>query len=263
MKRYWRINWVLFKNSIIRDSKMPGYIISSILLRILDILISILFFNIIFHFTDNLAGWNFYQVLFLYSFARIISVINNGWTRKGIMSMSDSLIRRGEFDFYLAKPVDTMLMVSISKPRLYNFLTLFFLIPTAVYAVVKSGIEINAINVFWFLFLSIFSLILYYFLQVLTVVPAFWFVRLWSLRDVINRLAMFMRYPAGVFSKNIRFALMVLFPIITVSYIPSQALFYPPQIKYIIYMLIITLFFAFLTKLLWYIGESKYSSASS
>lgn len=68
--RYARINYVLFKNSLIRDSQIPGHIIASTLFRILELIISIVFFKVIFANVTTLAGWNYYQVLFLYAFAR-------------------------------------------------------------------------------------------------------------------------------------------------------------------------------------------------
>ena len=261
--RYAKINYVLFKNSLIRDSQLPGHIISSVLFRVLELIISIVFFKVIFANTPSLAGWNFYQVLFLYAFARTITITHSAWTRKGIQSMASELIRRGEFDFYLAKPVDPMLMVSIKSPRIYTFITLLFMIPLAIYAAVKSGIPIGPDNILWFLVLWFLAFILYYFLQILVITPAFWFVRLWTIGEIMDRMATFMRYPAGIFGQTIQIVLMVIFPIITVSFIPAQTLFYPPNYLWIFFMFLITILFGALTRFIWHLGEKSYNSASS
>ncbi len=263
MLRYIKINLVLMRNSFIRDSQMPGYVISSFLWRILDITISLIFFGVIFANIQNLAGWNYWQVIFLYAFARIIIVAHNAWTKRGIQSMATDLIRRGEFDFYLAKPVDPMIMVSIKSPRIYNFITLIFLIPLAIYAAIKSGVPIGLDNVIWFFILAGFGFILYYFLMILCVIPAFWFIRLWTIAEIMDKLNTFMRYPAGIFSEGIKIAILVIFPIVTVSYFPAQILFYPPQPEYIVFMIFITLLFGAVVRYLWSLGQRTYSSASS
>lgn len=263
MIRYIKINLRLFRNSLIRDSQLPGHIIASLLFRIIDVVISLVFFGVIFSNIKELAGWNYWQVIFLYAFARSIIIFHSGWTKRGIQAMASDLIRRGEFDFYLAKPVDSMFMVSIKQPRIYNFITLIFMIPLAIYAATKTGLPIGPENIFWFLILAIFGFILYYFLSVLTIIPAFWFIRLWNIGQIMDRLGTFMRYPAGIFSEVVKIALMVFFPIITISYIPAKMLFEVPEPKYIIFMILITVFFAGLTRWLWRLGEKTYSSASS
>jgi len=263
MLRYIKINLVLFRNSFIRDSQMPVHIISSFTWRILDIIISLIFFNVIFSNIQNLAGWNYWQVVFLYAFSRTIILTHNAWTKRGVQSMATDLIRRGEFDFYLAKPVDSMIMVSIKSPRIYNFITLAFMIPLGIYAAIKSGMPIGLDNVFWFLILAALGFILYYFLMILCVIPAFWFIRLWAISEIMDKLNTFMRYPAGIFSEGIKVAVLVLFPIVTASYLPASILFYPPKIEYIVYMILITAAFGALTRYLWGLGVKSYSSASS
>lgn len=263
MIQYLKINWILFKNAYIRDSKIPGVVFSNIAFHIVEIAITIIFFNVIFANTQELAGWNFYQVLFLYAFAKVIISINNGWTKVGLSRFATELIRRGDYDFYLIKPIDPMVMVSISQPRIYNFIAVLFELSLCFYAVIAGHLQVGIVNFIWFLYLAFFGLILYYFLSVLTVVPAFWLVRLWSLQDLMGRLNQVMRYPVGVFPPFIRVVLMTIFPIVAVAYLPVYTLFNPPKMEYIVYILLITLIFGFVVSYIWRIGNKKYSSASS
>jgi ABC-2 type transport system permease protein len=263
MLRYIKINLVLFRNSLIRDSQLPGYVIASLLWRVFDIAVSLIFFNVIFSNVQNLAGWNYWQVIFLYAFARTIIITHSAWTKRGIGSMATDLIRRGEFDFYLAKPVDPMIMVSIKSPRIYNFISVIFMICLAIYAAAKSGIPIGPANIAWFFILEILAFILYYFLMIICIIPAFWFIRLWTISEIMDKLNQFMRYPAGIFSQGLQIIFFLIFPIMAVSYIPAHLLFYPPRMDYIIYMILITLIFGTITRYFWYLGQKSYSSASS
>lgn len=263
MIKYIRINWIIFKNSYIRDLKIPGMITSRITFYLVDIALSILFFKVIFANTQTLAGWNFYQVLFLYAFAKIIISIHSGWTKNGLARFSSEMVRRGDYDFFLIKPVNPMFLVSISRPHLYNFIGVLFEINLALYALIIGHISVGFGNLIWFFVLAGFGLVLYYFLLVLTAVPAFWFVRLWSLQDVMGRLNQVMRYPAGVFPPFIRAIFMTAFPIIAISYLPVQTLFNGPKIEYIMGILALTVFFGYLTNFIWQLGQKHYSSASS
>lgn len=263
MFKYFKINWIIFKNAYIRDMKIPGQIFSKILFQLVEIIITIVFFDIIFSNTKTLAGWNFYQVLFLYAFSMFIIAVTNAWTRGGLKQMAAELVRRGDYDFYLTKPVNPMILVSISKPRIYQFIGALFDLGLCAYAILAGNITITLSNLIWFLVIAFFGFILYYFLVVLTVVPAFWFVRLFALQDLMGRMNQFMRYPLGVFPPFIRVALMTAFPIIAVAFLPTQALFGEIKIEYIVYIILLTIFFALITNFIWKQGEKRYSSASS
>lgn len=263
MKKYYKILKILLRNAYIRDSKIPGYVFSGIAFNLVEITFTIVFFNVIFNNTQTLAGWNFYQILFLYMVAKIVTSVNATFTKNGTNSMSDELIRRGNLDIYLTRPVDPMILVSLSKPQIYGIISVAFEVLLAIYALVHTGINYGAANIIFFFLMFALSFVLYYFLRWITLMPAFWFIRLYSLRDIMGKLNQFMRYPAGVFPSILKFALFILFPILTVSYIPARTLFYQPRIEFIIYMFLITFAFGVITKLLWQAGLKHYGSASS
>lgn len=263
MKKYYKILIILLKNSYIRDSKIPGYVLSSLAFNLVEIIFTVVFFNVIFDNTKSLAGWNFYQILFLYMIAKIVTSVNGFLTKNGTNAMSEELIRRGGLDIYLTRPVDPMVLVSISKPRIYGIISVLFEIGLAIYALAHVGIPFGILNIVFFILMFVLSFVLYYFLRWVTIIPAFWFIRLWSLRDLIGKLNQFMRYPAGIFPSVLKYALFIFFPILTVSYIPARTLFYQPRIEFIIYMFVATIFFGVLTKMFWQAGLKHYGSASS
>lgn len=263
IKKFLKINSIIFRNAYIRDSKIPGFILVSSTTQLFDIFVSLIFFDVIFANTKTLAGWNFYQVLFLYAYIKFIAAIHQAWTKKGIKSLAQDLIRLGDYDFYATKPFDSMVLVSISKPRLYSFIALLFDLGLMIYSLLNAGLPIGVASFVWFIFLTILSIFLFYFLSIITVIPAFWVTKLSALTDFMNRMIQFARYPSGVFSPLLRIILSTLFPIIVVSYFPVRTLFYPPQFSYIIYMIVITVLFGLITKLLWRLGEKNYGSASS
>lgn len=263
MKKYFKVTNMLLRNALIRDLKMPGVVASSVLFELLEITISIVFFDLIFTNTGSLGGWNFYQVLTLYAFAKFINGFYGAFCKRGIQSMAQELVRMGNLDFFLTKPLNSMYFVSVSKPRVYTFINCLLSLFLGIYSIAHTGIAIGIDNVFWFVVLAIAGIVLYYFLAVITIVPVFWFIRLWALQSVMTRMNQFMRYPANIFAPFLKFSLFVFFPVMTASYFPVSALFYNPGWKSILFVFIITFMFGIITTSFWKMGLRKYGSASS
>lgn len=263
MKKYYKILIIILRNAYIRDSKIVGYIFVNLLFQLIEIAITIVFFDVIFSNTKTLAEWNFYQVILLYMFAKMTFSLHKALFRGGFNQISGNMIRRGDYDFYLTKPVNSLFLATISKPRIYEFVAIIFELGIAVWAIVVGHLPIGFINVLWFLLLAILSSILLYCLAVITVTPVFWLVKVWSMKEIVARLQAVMRYPIGIFPTYLQVILMGVFPIMATSYIPVKTLLYPPEIRYILYMIIITTVFVFIAKSLWHFGEKNYGSASS
>jgi ABC-2 type transport system permease protein len=263
IKKYILVTWMMIKNSYIRDSKISGYIVSKCATQIVEIFVNVIFFNIIFANTKELAGWSYYQVLFLYFFSRSIILLDNAIFKKGINTFAKTMVRKGDYDFFLIKPINPMYLTSISSPQIYYAISAIFYISLAVYALLQSGVVIHLASVLWFIFLSFFGLALYYFLNIICVIPTFWFIRLYTLKDIIHRFNGFMRYPIGILPFSLRFVLTVLFPIVIISNIPAATVFYPPNMLYIVYMITLTIVFGLIASAFWRFGQQRYSSASS
>jgi len=261
--KYLRIIYIILKNAYIRDSKIPGFVTTQIFQELFSITIVIIFFDAIFSNVQSLGGWNHYQVLFLYAFSKFLISLSYAFTRLGLKDFAQEMIKRGDFDFYLIRPTNPMVLVSLSRQGPIKITSSFFFLVLCIYCLINIGIPIGSSSVIWFLILLLVGFILFYLLQVITVIPAFWLIRVWTLPNIITRMSELMRYPAAIFSLPFQIILFIFFPILTVSYIPAQTLFYPPDFRYIIYMLLITAVFYFLVRGLWNLGVKNYSSASS
>lgn len=261
--KFLKIIRILMKNAIIRDSKIIGFVSVSIVQEIASIVVNVVFFNVIFSNISSLGGWNFYQVLFLYAFSKTIASLSYAFTRAGLKDLGQSMIKHGDYDFHLIKPVDTMTLVSFSKPRPTSLIAALFYMGLAVYCVLKAGIPIGPANLIWFFALSICGFIIFYCLEVITVIPAFKLIRVWSLPEIVPKMVEFMRYPAGIFTLPFKIMLFGVFPILAASYIPAEALFYTPETSKILYLVAITIIFFIIVRKLWKILERGYSSASS
>lgn len=263
MTKYLKILKIILRNAYIRDSKIFGYVFANLLFQFAEIAITIIFFNVIFSNVSTLGGWSFYQVLFLYIFAKFIFSLHKAIFRGGLTEISGQMIRRGDYDFYLTKPVNSLILASMSKPRIYEFVAMVFEVGIAIWTIVAGHLPIGFVNLIWFFVLAILSSIIFYSISVITVAPVFWLVKIWAIKDIVPRLQAFMRYPIGIFPFYLQVILMGVFPVMVASYIPVKTLFYPPEIRYILYMFVVTIIFTFIAKKVWQAGEKSYGSASS
>jgi len=261
--RYWKIIKIIIRNSYTRDKKIPGVVTANVFSSLFEVIITLTMFSAIFNNVESLSGWNYYQVVFLYLMMKNIVLLNGVVVRGGLNDMAKEYVRMGDYDFYLVKPVNSMLFVSVSKPRFYNIVVLMFTIPFSIWIAMKTGIDLGALNILAFIFMAFFSAILYYFLSVITIVPTFWLVRLFSLSDLMNRATQIMRYPAGIYSMLVKVIFFTAFPVLAITYLPSWTLFYSIKAEYLVYMVVITFVFGWIATKLWNIGERNYGSASS
>jgi hypothetical protein len=126
MKKYFKTLYVFCKNAYIRDKSIPGFVIGGVIFELIEITVTVVMFNVIFDNTKSLGGWNFYQTLFLYAFVKVIFALNNTFFKGGVQSLAREMIRQGTLDFHLTKPMHSLILLIISKPRIYPLINGFF-----------------------------------------------------------------------------------------------------------------------------------------
>ena len=81
---------------------------------LLEQAVNIAFLSIVFGRVENLRGWNYYEVLFIYGF----SLFPNGLDHlffDNIWNVAYWMVRKGEFDKYLTRPINTLLIVTVEE----------------------------------------------------------------------------------------------------------------------------------------------------
>jgi len=263
MKKFWRITYILYRNAVIRDLKISISIITGALNHLMDGVVSIALIFIVYTKTDAIGGWNIYETLILISSMKIITTIFSSWLKKGTGLFAEHMVRTGEYDFYLTKPFDPMIAVSISKPRIYNLINIPFYVYIFIYAINHLGRSIPPVNIACFFLLFICAFLLFYALRLITVIPAFWIIKSYELVSITDRLQNVMKYPADIYPRTMAILLSTLLPIFAISYLPVKVLLFEPRLEYIIYTILITGLFLLLARLFWKFGEKHYGSASS
>lgn len=201
--------------------------------QIVSQLIEIIFIWIVFQNTENLAGWNFKQILLLYGIT-LISIGISGFCFDALYEIGPKYIRRGEFDKIMLRPVHPLLSIIGSSSE---FTALGYFGLGLILTVVMLGqlaIPITFILIFKIIFFSIVGAAIIGAINTIFSIASFWTYRsnevIWS----FYRIYTFAQYPIDIYNKFIKILITMILPFAFVAYYPTMA--YLGINKYMIYL---------------------------
>lgn len=122
--------------------------------QIVTQLVEIIFIWIVFQNTENLAGWNFMQVLLLYGIT-LISVGISDFCFDALYDIGPKYIREGDFDKIMLRPVHPLISI-IGASKEFTALGYFGLgLAMTITMLIKLAIPITAILILKIVFFSI------------------------------------------------------------------------------------------------------------
>lgn len=189
--------------------------------QIVTQLVEIIFIWIVFQNTDNLAGWNFLQILLLYG-VTLISIGISDFCFDALYDIGPKYIRNGEFDKILLRPVHPLISIVGSSKEFtalgYFVLGLFLTITM----LIKLMIPITIILILKIIFFSIVGAAIIGAINTIFSIASFWTYRsnevIWS----FYRVYTFAQYPLDIYNKFIKILITAILPFAFVAYYPSM-----------------------------------------
>ena len=217
------------------------------------------FISSLFSFIPNLAGYSKDQALLFFLTFNLIDVLAQVFFR-GIYSFKND-IKRGNFDFTLIKPINSLFL---TLTRQTDLLDILFLVPIFV----LLGQSIGRLSLSFLAVVSYTELIGVSFLFILGIhilSAAIAMITVESENVIwIYREAMTVgRFPPEIFSGKIQFIFTYLIPIIVISGFPTKALLGQLSFVQFIGALVSGAIFFIFSVIMWQTAIKKYSSASS
>ena len=195
--------------------------------------INIAFLTIVFGRVENLRGWGYYEVLFIYGF----SLFPNGLDHlffDNIWNVGYWMIRKGDFDKYLTRPINTLLIVTVEEFQVDAFGKL--IVGTLIYAAIKTILG----------------------------TIAFWTKRSGHLMEVTYNLNQFSQYPVSIYSRAVRGAVTYVIPFALTSYYPASYLLRHTQPVFSILAPVVAAVILMTAALfIWHKGLGAYESAGN
>lgn len=216
----------------------------------------------------TMKGWGAYEVMFLYAL-NLASYALAGFFFFSPCTRLSELVRTGEFDEVLTKPMNSFLYL-IFKEFNYgyiNHITLSAIV--MVLCISKLGMAVTPVKLL-FLLLTMFSGgLIFASIFLLTAVPAFWMVNNNGLMSIfLFNMRDFTYYPISIYGKFLQVFLTFIMPYAFINFYPAQFflgksdfLMFHPVFQFL--SPAVGVIFFFIAYLFWNFGISRYESTGS
>ena len=231
----YRRVWLTFaRNALIREMTFRGNFIITVLTRALWFCSQVLLFKIIFSNVAQITeGWNEYQYFAFMATGMLINALIESLFMPNAANFSE-LIRTGNLDFALLKPIDTQFLISFEKMDLAMLNQVLLSIGLLVYALsnLPVGVGVTIGGVALYLLFVVAGVTIFYSLMISLASTAIWFGRNQGLYDFWFYITVFARYPrsisqtepASVAGSLILFTFTFVLPILVVVTVPARVL---------------------------------------
>ncbi|HCS55306.1 ABC-2 family transporter protein [Rubinisphaera sp.] len=257
------------KNSIVRELSFRSNFLITIITRGFWFAAQLILFEIIYQNVNTIADWNRAEYFGFMATGMLINAIIESLFMPNCANFSE-LIRTGNLDFVLLKPIDTQFLISIEKINLAMMNQILLSGALLAYSLANLDRSIGFVNVLMYLLLVAVGVIFFYCLMITLASTSVWFGRNQGLYDFWFYVTVFARYPqqiytGGALAESIRVLFSFVLPILLVVTVPAQILvnkaLEPSWIALWSVMMTAIFFVVSRRVFLWSIG--KYRSASS
>ncbi|HMP79433.1 MAG TPA: ABC-2 family transporter protein [Pirellulaceae bacterium] len=239
-RRYLTVWWIFCRNSLIRDLSFRTDFVLQSVSSMAWALMNFALFKIIYQHTESIGrdtGWQQHE---FFAFLGTIWIIN-GIVQALFMSNFDEfsdMIRLGNLDFALVKPIDTQFLISFPRlnwSQLPNVALGIALVAFSSYQLIQDPHKSYVFSWFTplaFVFFVACGIVVMYGVMLCLASTSIWLGRNQNLYDFWFYITNFYRYPMEIYKRNgIGWALWGTFtfviPILVVSNVPARVIAQP------------------------------------
>ncbi len=261
MLRYLKLYSSFARICAMREMEARGSFFVGFLVITLFPLFPLLFIGAIYGQTNSLGGWSFHEYLVLTGLFQVLSAIVMTVCLRNLFGMPE-LIRKGELDFYLLKPINSQFLLST---RYLAYTELAQALPGTAMIVIGL-VNLNGQVEWWrWLLLPIFmltGLIILYSIWFIAVLPCIWLVRFESFELFFGLLELG-RYHPTMFGGIIRLFLVFVLPLGVVAATPADLLLKRLSPEAGLWALIVAGILLYVSNRFWRFAQNHYYGASS
>ncbi|HTV58619.1 MAG TPA: ABC-2 family transporter protein [Verrucomicrobiae bacterium] len=211
----------------------------------------------------QLAGWNLYEVIFLWGFTQIPYGIFN-IISLNLYDFGNNYIIEGKFDRILLRPISSLFQVLFETFRIESFQEIATGIFCMVWATHELGVRWTLLKFAMLFFYGICAAVIYVSVFLILSAVSFWFEDRIGVHPPVWNIIAFGRYPLSIYSGAVQFVLCWIIPFGLASFYPSVRLLgrsvtpeYAPLVP------VVAAVFLTAAISLWNFGTRHYSSTGS
>lgn len=182
---------------------------------------NLVFLSVIFSQIPALEGWSFNEILFIYGFALLPKSIDHLFF-DNLWAIGHFIIRKGDFDKYLTRPVSTLFAVTVEKFQVDAFGELVVGIALLSVSIPQVTLSVSVINVLLFIVSIFFATFIYTGVKLITASIAFWTKRSGNITYMFYMMNDFAKYPTTIYNRFIRAVITYIVPFAFTAFFPAS-----------------------------------------
>jgi ABC-2 type transport system permease protein len=195
---YRRVWATFFRNALVREMTFRGNFLINLVTRAFWFAAQITLFKIIFDNVEFISGWTEPQYFAFMATGMLINAIIETFFMPNCANFSE-LIRTGNLDFALLKPIDTQFLISCEKMQLAMVNQIVLALSLLGYALYQIGEPVSFFQVVAYLTFLIVGVAFFYSLMIALASASVWMGRNQGLYDFWFYITVFARYPRSIY----------------------------------------------------------------
>lgn len=267
---YFRV-WLMFlRNSLVRQLTFRGNFVIETVTQMFWIAAQLVLFDIIYRHVPQIQDWNRFEYFAFMATSMLVNALVEAFFMPNCANFSE-LIRTGNLDFALLKPIDTQFLVSFQTVDLAMVSQLVMSLGLLWYSLWHLQVTVSLVHVLLYALLVVVAVVFFYALMIAMASTSIWLGRNQSLYDFWFYITVFARYPQNFYRQALGgeilwFSFSFVIPILLVITVPARVLLdkaLEPSAVVLIIAPLSSLLFLLLSRKVFAWSLSHYRSASS
>jgi ABC-2 type transport system permease protein len=225
---YFRVFATFFRNSLVREMTFRSNLLITIVTRLFYFVAQVALFEIIYRQVNAIDDWTRPEYFAFLATGMLINSLVETFFMPNCANFSE-LIRTGNLDFVLLKPIDPQFLVSFEKMELAMLNQALLALGLLGYALVRIGGPIDPIRAAMYVLFVAVGVAFFYSLMLMLASTSVWFGRNTGLYDFWFYIIIFARYPREIYGGSLagdalQFTFSFMIPILLVVTVPSRVL---------------------------------------
>ena len=181
----------------------------------------IIFLGVIFSQIPALDGWRFEEILFIYGFSLIAKSLDHLFT-DNLWMVGYRIVRKGEFDKYLTRPINTLYHVIAENFCVDAFGEMLTCVLLLGYAIPRLELSFHWYTLPLLLIVVIFATLIYTSLKIMTAAISFWTKASGHITHMLYMTNDFSKYPVSIYNKAVQTVITYVIPFAFTAYFPAS-----------------------------------------
>jgi ABC-2 type transport system permease protein len=223
---YGRVLATFFRNSLVREMAFRGNFLIEIVTNAFWFAAQLVFFTLIFGNVDAMNGWTRYEFFAFMATNMIVNTVMEAFFMPNCANFSE-LIRTGNLDFALLKPIDTQFLISFEKLDLGALCHILLPLSLLGYSLHHLGWPVDAVRIATYFGLVGLGIAFFYSLMIILAATSVWLGRNQGLYEFWFYITVFARYPRNIYGGSpsglvLQMVFSYVIPILLVITVPAE-----------------------------------------